>query len=94
MNAPSGKLITTGAADSPGVIELPEHILRAIRMEGAYREMAIDSATGRVLSLLFLKGFYDSYSDVYDLNGHRWKIQCHMATPTGETIYTLEHVRD
>ena len=43
----------------------------------------------RALKQIRLEGKYDSYSQVYELDGRLWKIQGQVSTPSGETIYTL-----
>ncbi len=92
MNISSQTLIFRDRNGWPNEVELPEHVLTAIRIEGHYREVGIDAATGSVLHVVTLQGFYDSYADVYSLNGRRWKVTCHSAARNGETTYTLERV--
>ncbi len=41
-----------------------------------------------------LEGRFDSYSQIYDLEGQRWKIQGQVSKPTGETVYTLVCVNE
>lgn len=41
-----------------------------------------------------LEGRYDSYSQVYQLDGLGWKVQSQMSHPSGETIYTLVCVNE
>ncbi len=41
-----------------------------------------------------LEGKYDSYSQVYELDGRRWKIQAQLSHPSGDTIYTLVCVNE
>jgi hypothetical protein len=48
----------------------------------------------RALKQARLESKYDSYSQVYELDGARWKIQGKMCQPTGETIYTLVCVNE
>jgi hypothetical protein len=43
----------------------------------------------RVLKQIRLEGRYDSYSQIYELDGHPWKVQGQVSQPSGETIYTL-----
>jgi hypothetical protein len=89
MNTSSQTLIFRDVNGWPNEVELPEHILRAIRIEGRYHEVEIDAASGSVLGVVTLQGFYDSYADVYSLNGQHWKVTCHLAARNGETVYTL-----
>ncbi len=70
-------------------VELPKEVLRAIRMDGVYDEMTIDPASGRVLSRIHLTGRYDSYSNEYELNGGRWKVEGQRSWPGGEETYTM-----
>lgn len=57
--------------------ELPEHLLKAIQISGRYHEITIDPSGGQITDQLFIEGRYDSYSQVYELNGTRWKILSH-----------------
>jgi hypothetical protein len=41
-----------------------------------------------------LEGKYDSYSQVYELDNRRWKIQGKTNRASGETIYTLVCVNE
>ena len=41
------------------------------------------------LEELQLKGKYDSYSQVYELDGFQWKIQGKITKLTGETFYII-----
>ena len=41
-----------------------------------------------------LEGRYDSYAQVYQLDGLDWKVQSQMSYPSGETIYTLVCVNE
>ena len=43
----------------------------------------------RKLKQLNLEGKFDSYSQVYEIDGHSWKVQGHMSQMSGETLYTL-----
>lgn len=42
-----------------------------------------------VLETLKIEGKYDSYFQVYELDGLRWKTQSKITRPTGETFYIL-----
>ncbi len=48
----------------------------------------------KVLRRIQLEGRYDSYSQVYELDGLCWKVQSQMSQPSGETIYTLVCVNE
>ena len=48
----------------------------------------------KVLKAIRLEGRYDSYSQIYELDGLRWKIQSQTSQPSGETIYTLVCVNE
>lgn len=48
----------------------------------------------KALKKAHLQGHFDSYSQVYELDGRRWKIQEQVARSTGETVYTLVCVDD
>ncbi|HEV2492880.1 MAG TPA: hypothetical protein VG204_07380 [Terriglobia bacterium] len=48
----------------------------------------------KVLKAIRLEGRYDSYSQTYDLDGLRWKVQGQVSQPSGETIYTLVCVNE
>ncbi len=41
-----------------------------------------------------IEGLYDSYSQVYDLDGLRWKVRDQMSKLNGETIYTVVCVNE
>ena len=43
----------------------------------------------RVLKQARLEGKYDSYSQVYELDGRQWKIQGQINRASGENQYTL-----
>ena len=43
----------------------------------------------RALKQAQIDGKFDSYSQVYDLDGRRRKVQEQVSQPTGETVYTL-----
>jgi hypothetical protein len=43
----------------------------------------------RKLKQLNLEGKFDSYSQVYEIDNHSWKVQGHMSQASGETLYTL-----
>lgn len=47
-----------------------------------------------VLKQAQIEGKYDSYSQVYELDGRRWKVQGKVNQPTGRTIYTLVCVNE
>lgn len=36
-----------------------------------------------------VKGRFDSYSQIYELDGRHWKVQGKVSKPTGETLYTV-----
>lgn len=40
----------------------------------------------KVLKAMRLEGRYDSYSQVYELDGRRWKVQGQVSQPSGDTI--------
>jgi hypothetical protein len=48
----------------------------------------------RVLKQVSLDGKYDSYSQVYELDNRRWKIQGKTNRASGDTIYTLVCVNE
>ena len=48
----------------------------------------------KVLRKAHLEGRFDSYSQVYELDGSRWKVQGQVSQPTGDTIYTLVCVNE
>jgi len=58
-------------------------------MCGRYHEVTIDPSDGRVTDELVIEGRYDSCSQVYELNGTRWKILSHTNLQEGQTICTL-----
>ncbi len=64
-------------------MENPFNVLRAWN-PGDTREVS-----ERALRQVRLEGKYDSYSQVYELDGERWKIQGQLSHPSGETFYTL-----
>ncbi|MGH9404057.1 MAG: hypothetical protein ACRD2P_18395 [Terriglobia bacterium] len=41
-----------------------------------------------------IQGLFDSYSQVYDLDGKRWKVRDQMSQPNGQTLYTLVCVNE
>lgn len=43
----------------------------------------------RVLKQARLEGKYDSYSQVYELDGRQWKVQGQVNRASGEIEYTL-----
>ena len=48
----------------------------------------------RALKRARLEGRFDSYSQVYELDGGRWKIQSRVSQPSGETVITLVCVNE
>lgn len=40
------------------------------------------------------EGRFDSYSQVYEMDGRRWKVRSKVNRPTGETLMTLVCVDD
>lgn len=48
----------------------------------------------KVLRKLQLEDRYDSYSQVYELDGQRWKVQGQVNRPSGETLCTLVCVNE
>ncbi|MGA3328328.1 MAG: hypothetical protein ABSF45_28085 [Terriglobia bacterium] len=48
----------------------------------------------RTLKQVRLEGKYDSYSQIYKLDGRQWKIQGQLSHPSGDTIYTLVCVNE
>jgi hypothetical protein len=50
--------------------------------------------TGEILKKMRIEGLFDSYSQVYDLDGKRWKVRDQVSKPTGETVYTLVCVNE
>lgn len=48
----------------------------------------------KVLKAIRLEGRYDSYSQVYELDGRRWKVQSQVSQPNGGTTYTLVCVNE
>lgn len=77
----------SGEADF--TLEMPKEVLMAIRIRGAYDEVTVDPASGRVLAHIHLTGRYDSYSDTYEINGGKWKIEGHKSWPSGEDTSTM-----
>ncbi len=41
-----------------------------------------------------LEGRFDSYAQVYELDGKQWKVQSRMSQASGETLYTLVCVEE
>ncbi len=41
-----------------------------------------------------LEGRFDSYSQVYEMDGRRWKVRTKVSRSTGETLTTLVCVDD
>jgi hypothetical protein len=50
--------------------------------------------TGRSLKNARIEGLFDSYSQVYNLDGKRWKVRDQMSQPSGETICTIVCVNE
>lgn len=48
----------------------------------------------QVLKKARIEGLFDSYSQVYQLDGARWKIRGQMSKPSGETVYTIVCVNE
>ncbi len=48
----------------------------------------------RALKKAQLEGKFDSYGQVYLLDGQRWKVQSRVNMPAGETVYTLVCVEE
>jgi hypothetical protein len=48
----------------------------------------------RRLKQLNLEGKFDSYSRIYEIDGHSWKIQGQVSQASGETLYTLVCVNE
>ena len=42
-----------------------------------------------ILKELLIAGKFDSYSQMYEIDGLNWKIQSKVARPTGETFFLL-----
>jgi hypothetical protein len=74
--------------------ELAEHVLKAIQLYGRYHEVTINPADGRVIDALHIEGWYDSYSQVYELNGTRWKIVSHTSLQGGQSFCGLLRVNE
>lgn len=47
-----------------------------------------------VLKSARIDGRFDSYSQVYELDGKRWKVQSQMSHASGETMVTLVCVNE
>lgn len=47
-----------------------------------------------VLKNARIQGLFDSYSQVYDLDGRRWKVRDQISQPSGDTLYTLVCVNE
>lgn len=47
-----------------------------------------------ILKKARIDGLFDSYSQVYSLDGKRWKVREQVSQATGETIYTLVCVNE
>ena len=50
--------------------------------------------TERALRQARLNDQFDSYAQVYELDGRRWKVQSRVSQPSGESIYTLVCVNE
>lgn len=48
----------------------------------------------KVLKNARIQGLFDSYSQVYDLDGKRWKVRDQISQASGETLYTLVCVNE
>ncbi|MGH9377119.1 MAG: hypothetical protein ACRD1J_13285 [Terriglobia bacterium] len=48
----------------------------------------------QVLKRARIEGLYESYSQVYKLDGARWKVRDQMSKPDGETLYTIVCVNE
>ncbi len=48
----------------------------------------------KALKLARLEGHFESYSQVYEIDGKRWKVNGQTSMPSGETIYTLVCVNE
>lgn len=66
----------------------PFNVLRPWK-PGDTREMS-----EQALKKVHLESRFDSYSQLYDLDGRRWRVQGKVSKPTGETIYTLVCVEE
>jgi hypothetical protein len=66
----------------------PFHVLRTWK-PGDIRQLS-----ERALKQVRLEGKFDSYDQVYELDGRRWKIQGQVSQPSGETLYTLACVNE
>ncbi|MGH9356588.1 MAG: hypothetical protein ACRD10_10710 [Terriglobia bacterium] len=42
-----------------------------------------------VLKQARIDGLYDSYAQLYELDGARWKVRDQVSKPGGETVYTV-----
>jgi len=78
----------SGAWKDGDTRELPADVLQAIQLQGRYHEITIDRQ-GSITNRLLIVGEYDSYSQIYELNGTRWKILTHTSLPAGRVVYTL-----
>ncbi len=74
--------------------ELAEHVLKAIQLYGRYHEVTIDPSDGRITDALRIEGCFDSYAQVYELNGTRWKIVSHTNLQGGQSVCTLLRVNE
>lgn len=50
--------------------------------------------TEEILKKARIEGLFDSYSQVYDLDGSRWKVLGKTSLESGETVYTLVSVNE
>jgi hypothetical protein len=66
----------------------PFNVLRPWR-PGDRRELS-----DKALKKAQLDGHFDSYSQVYELDGRRWKVQSQLSRSSGETVYTLVCVNE
>lgn len=47
-----------------------------------------------VLKQARIQGLFDSYSQVYDLDGKRWKVRDQISQESGGTLYTIVCVNE
>ncbi|MGH9450951.1 MAG: hypothetical protein ACRD11_10470 [Terriglobia bacterium] len=50
--------------------------------------------TEAILKKARIDGLFDSYSQVYSLDGKRWKLRDQVSQASGDTIYTLVCVNE
>jgi hypothetical protein len=48
----------------------------------------------KTLKKVRLEGMFDSYSQLYELDGRRWKVREQVSQPNGETVFTLVCVNE